>query len=157
MIYLGADHRGYALKEKLKLWLEQLGYQYEDCGALEYNKDDDYPDFAELVREKIAQSQRGLTSYLEVKPQGILICGSGIGMAVAANKIKGIRAGTAINPKQIAEAVNDEDLNVLTLSADFISEDQAKAIIKIFLKTTFAGAKRFQRRLEKIKEIETRN
>lgn len=157
MIYLGADHRGYELKEKLKPWLEQLGYQYEDCGALEYDKDDDYPDFAKLVGEKVAQFQRGLTSNLEVKPQGILICGSGIGIAVAANKIKGIRAGTAINPEQIAVAVNDEDLNVLAIPANYLDEETTKEIIKSFLETKFSGEERHQRRLEKIKEIETHN
>ncbi|MEK7506502.1 MAG: RpiB/LacA/LacB family sugar-phosphate isomerase, partial [Patescibacteria group bacterium] len=132
MIYLGADHRGYELKEKLKPWLEEWNYQYEDCGAFEYNKDDDYPDFAKAVAQKVA-----LAHEVEPRdyPRGILICGSGIGVAIAANKIKGVRAGTAASPEQIKMAVNDEDLNILCLSADFLAADIAKEIIKTFLET----------------------
>ena len=74
MIYLGADHRGYELKEKIKQWLEELGYQYEDCGALQYDKNDDYPDFATAVARKLEDSPQA---------RGILICGSGIGICIA--------------------------------------------------------------------------
>ncbi len=147
MIYLGADHRGFELKEKIKTWLSEWGYQYEDLGALEYNKDDDYPDFAKAVAEKVigvdAEGNRG-----------ILICGSGIGVAIAANKIKGIRAGTAISAEQLHDSVNDEDTNVLALSADYLSEEQAQTIAKSFLETKFSGEERHVRRINKIKALE---
>jgi ribose 5-phosphate isomerase B len=157
MIYLGADHRGFQLKEKIKQWLDELDYKYEDKGAFEYNKDDDYPDFATAVSTAVALSLPALSQSNGSKgddSRGILICGSGIGVAIAANKIKGIRAGTAINAKQIHDSVNDEDLNVLAISADYTSEAEAKEIVKIFLETKFSGGKRHIRRVNKIKEIE---
>lgn len=145
MIYIGADHRGYQLKEKLKVFLSDLGFQYEDCGAFELNKDDDYPDFAKAVAEKVASNPDS---------KGILICGSGIGIAIAANKIKGIMAGTALNPIQIASAEGDEGLNVLALSSDFVSEEINKAIVKTFIDSKFSGAERHVRRVNKIKALE---
>ena len=145
MIYLGADHRGYELKEKAKQWLAELGYQYEDCGAFAYNKDDDYPDFATAVAQKVSA---------EAGNRGILFCGSGIGVAVAANKIKGIRAGTAAGPKQIKSAINDEDLNIVAISTDHTDENTVKEIIKTFLETKFSEEERHVRRINKIKQLE---
>lgn len=145
MIYLGADHRGFELKQKLKQWLDELGYKYEDMGAFEYNKDDDYPDFAKAVAEKVAENGDN---------KGILICGSGIGVTIAANKIKGIRAGTAMKPEQARASVNDEDLNVLAISADYTNENQAQEIVKAFLETKFSGEERHVRRINKIKNLE---
>lgn len=147
MIYLGADHRGYDLKEKVKQWLVDLGYEYEDCGAFEYDKNDDYPDFAKLVAKKVLEDSGA---------KGILICGSGIGIAIAANKFNGIRAGTASFPEQVRASVNDEDLNILALSADYLDQDTARKIVKEFLETKFSGLERHIRRLNKIKEIESK-
>jgi ribose 5-phosphate isomerase B len=141
MIYLGADHRGFELKNKIKNFLEELGYDYEDLGASIYNKEDDYPDFAKLVGERVTENPEN---------KGILICGSGIGIAIAVNKIKGIRAGTILKPEQARAAVNDEDLNILALSADYLSEDEAKEIVKTFLETKFSNEERHQRRIKKI-------
>jgi len=144
MIYIASDHRGFQLKERIKLYLKELGYAYEDLGASIYNKEDDYPDFAKLVGERVAENPEN---------RGILICGSGVGIAVSANKIKGIRAGTILKPEQAKAAVNDEDLNILSLSADFLSEDEAKEIVKTFLETKFSGEERHKRRIEKINLI----
>lgn len=144
MIYLGADHRGFELKEKLKIFLAGLDYEYEDLGASIYNKEDDYPDFAKLVGEKVAENPEN---------RGILICGSGVGIAVAANKIKGVRAGTILKPEQARAAVNDEDLNVLALGADYLTEDQAKEIVRTFLETKFSGEERHKRRIWKLSHL----
>ncbi len=144
IIYLGADHRGFELKEKIKERLSEWGYQYKDMGAFEYDKDDDYPDFAKAVAGKVA---------VELDAKGILICGSGVGVVIAANKIKGIRAGTAIDAKQIKDSVNDEDTNILGISADYLSK-QAEEIVKTFLETKFSGEARHLRRINKIKELE---
>ncbi|OGN12612.1 MAG: hypothetical protein A3C71_01375 [Candidatus Yanofskybacteria bacterium RIFCSPHIGHO2_02_FULL_43_15c] len=144
MIYLGTDHRGFALKEKIKQWLSEWGYQYEDMGAFEYNQDDDYPDFAKAVAEKVAA---------ESDTRGILVCGSGVGVVIAANKIKGIRAGTAISAPQMKDSVSDENTNILGISADYLSE-QAQEIVKAFLETKFSGEERHIRRIEKIKILE---
>lgn len=149
MIYLGTDHRGFTLKEKAKRWLVDLGYQFEDMGAFEYNKDDDYPDFAEAVANKVVSSKGQVV-------RGILICGSGIGVAIAANKIRGIRAGTAATPEQVKASVSDEDLNILCLSADYLPDAEvvAKEIIETFLKTKFSGEERHVRRINKIEQLE---
>ena len=91
MIYLASDHRGLQLKDKIKSWLNEWSVECEDLGPFEYNKDDDYPDFAKAVGVKVAADDGS---------RGILICGSGIGIDVAANKIDGIRAGTVAEPEQ---------------------------------------------------------
>ncbi len=149
MIYIGADHRGFELKEKIKSWLSEWGHEYEDVGALEYDKDDDYPDFATAVATAVALSlSKGENA------RGILICGSGIGVAIVANKIKDIRAGTAMKPEQVIASVNDEDLNVLSLSSDYLTEEEAKEITKAFLGAKFSNQERHIRRVNKIKELE---
>ncbi|PJE51479.1 MAG: ribose-5-phosphate isomerase [Candidatus Yanofskybacteria bacterium CG10_big_fil_rev_8_21_14_0_10_36_16] len=145
MIYIGSDHRGYELKGKIKNWLSEQGFECEDLGPAEFNKDDDYPDFAKAVAEKVASSEGS---------RGILICGSGVGVAIAANKIKGIRAGTILSPEQVKASVNDEDLNVLALSADYVDEEINQEIIKAYLDSNFSGEERHVRRLNKIKEME---
>ena len=152
MIYIGADHRGFELKEKIKSWLSAWGHEYEDCGALEYNKDDDYPDFAKEVAEAVTLRQ---AQGQDVK--GILVCGSGIGVAIAANKIKNARAGTAMKPEQVKASVNDEDLNMVALPADYLNDDEAEKIIKVFLETKFSNAERHVRRVDKIKKLEEQN
>ena len=149
MIYLGADHRGYELKKKAKQWLEDWGYAYEDCGAFEYNKDDDYPDCAKAVAEEVV----GTAGDTE-NNRGILFCGSGIGVCIAANKIKGVRAGTATSSKQIKAAVSDEDLNIVAISSDYTDEKTAKNVIKTFLETKFSGEERHIRRINKINNLE---
>lgn len=145
MIYIGADHRGYELKEKIKSWLLEWHFEYEDEGALSLNQDDDYPDFAEAVARKVAASPGN---------KGILLCGSDIGVTVAANKIKGIRAGGATIPDQIRAAVYDDDINILTLGADYLDEKKTQEIVKIFLETEFSKGERFIRRIGKIKKLE---
>ena len=148
MIYIGSDHRGFALKEKLKNLLTEWGYDYEDVGPFEYNKDDDYPNFGEAVARKVASN---------LGNRGILICGSGVGIDVAANKIDGIRAGTISEPEQARASVHDENLNILSLSADFLSEEKAIEIAKAFLEAKYGKEERYERRLEEIKNIESNN
>jgi len=149
VIYIGADHRGYNLKGKIKEWLSEWGRDYEDVGALTFDPADDFPDFAAAVGKAVA-----LSLSKEQKNRGILICGSGIGIAIAANKIKGVRAGTAANPKQAEAAVHDEDMNVLSLSADFLNEKEAKDIVQAFIEAKFGNEERYNRRLNKIEALE---
>ena len=144
MIYIGADHRGFELKEKLKDFFDELGYDYEDMGALEHNPNDDYPEFAKKVAEHI----------LHPDDRGIVICGSGVGVDEVANKIPGVRCGLAMNKDQIKAARHDDDINVLALAADFTSEDDTKEIVKIFLDTDFADEDRYKRRIQQITDIE---
>lgn len=144
MIYIGADHRGFELKEKLKEFFDELSFEYEDLGALELNPDDDYPEFALKVAKSI----------IDQEDRGIVICGSGVGVDEVANKVSGIRCGLAINKDQIRAARHDDDINVLALAADVTSEEDAKEIVKIFLDTDFSGEDRYKRRIHEVENIE---
>jgi ribose 5-phosphate isomerase B len=146
MLYLGADHRGFELKEKIKKFLEELAHDYEDLGAFGYNKDDDYVDFAAEVAEKVAQDPAA--------NKGVLFCRSGAGMDFTANKFRGVRAFIGFNPEQVRLARNDDDVNILVLASDFMNEKEAKDIVEMFLDTPFEGQERFVRRINKIKELE---
>jgi len=133
------------LKEKLKQKLIEWRYDYEDIGPFEYNKDDDYPDFAKLVAEKVSASDGS---------RGILICGSGVGVSAAANKVKGIIAGTMFDPEQVRASVADESTNVIGLSNDYLSEEKNIEIAKAFLESKFSGGERHVRRVKKIRDLE---
>jgi len=148
MIYIGSDHRGFALKEKIKAWLAEWNYQHEDLGANNFDPNDDYTTFAEQVAKKI---QSDKSSF------GILLCGSGVGVDIAANKFDGIRASMGKSSDQVKAGRNDDDINVLVIASDFTNENEAKDMVKIFLETKFDEADRHIRRLTKIKEIEKNN
>lgn len=142
-IYLGADHRGFELKEKIKTWLAEWGYTHEDMGNEKYEAEDDFPDYAVAVAEAIQQHGG----------KGILSCSSG-GMAMVANKFKGIRAVEVWNEQTAAHASAHDNANVLMLPANFVTDDQAKAMVKIWLETKMEMGEKYQRRLAKIKQIE---
>lgn len=146
MLYIGADHRGYNLKEELKKFLEQKKVKFQDLGNLEYDKEDDYPDFAKKVAEKISSNSK--------KDKGILICGTGIGMSIAANKFKGIRAGICLSGYMAKKAVEANDINILCLAADITDVGTSKKIIQESLKSKFKKEECYKRRLGKISEIE---
>jgi len=147
-IYLGADHRGYLLKEKIARFLFEKGYSFEDMGALSLSPDDDYPLYAEKVASMIASSP---------KDRGILVCGSGVGVLVVANKFDGVRAGLGINKEQVVAARNDDDINVLALASDFTDEKQALEMVLAFLETPFSGKAKHKKRIEDISRIEANN
>lgn len=142
-VYIGADHRGFALKKYL---ISQLSsYDVVDMGAVTHEPQDDFVDFATLVGRKVASDSLG---------RGILICGSGAGMCIAANKIAGIRCSVGHNSDEIRASRHDDDINVLALPSDFISQDEAIDIVKAFLTTEFAPEERFIRRIAKTMELE---
>lgn len=147
-IYLGADHRGYLLKEKIARFLFEKGYSFEDMGALSLDPDDDYPLYAEKVASMIASS---------TKDMGILVCGSGVGVLIVANKFDGVRAGLGINKEQVVAARNDDDINVLALASDFTDEKQALEMVSAFLETPFSGKAKHKKRIEDISRIEANN
>lgn len=150
-IYLGADHRGFKLKEKIKNWLSEWGYKYQDLGAFELNNLDDYPDFIFLVAEKVSQDPKN--------NKGIILGASGQGEAIAANKLKGVRAVVYYGgpEKIITLAREHNDSNILSLGASFLSEKTAKKAVKLWLETKFSGHLRHRRRINKIKETENNN
>lgn len=144
MVYIGADHRGYKLKKEMKRWLEEWGEEVVDLGNSKYDTDDDYADYAIAVAEKVAIE----------RAKGILICASGVGMAVAANKVKGVRAGLCTNRKMARMAREDDDINILCLGADLVSMEKNKLIARAFLKTVFSSSEKHIRRIQKIKKYE---
>jgi len=143
MIYLGADHAGFYLKEELKKYLERLGYESDDLGNKKLDLEDDYPDFALKLAEKV----------VETDGKGILICATGFGMAMAANKVKGIRAAVCWDDFTALQSREHNNANVLCLGSKIIDLETAKKIVRIWLETDFSDDERHVRRLEKIKEI----
>jgi len=141
-IYLGADHRGFKLREHLKRSLVDAGYTVVDLGNTVLDASDDYPDFARAVAVKVAE--------LPTENRGIVICGSGVGMDIVSNKTPGIRAAYGMSPVEVQAARKDDDVNVLALAADFTDEAAAFAMTKAFLETPFDGEERHQRRIDKI-------
>lgn len=146
MIYIGADHRGFELKAKINQWLKNREYKFEDLGAYEYNAWDDYADFAFDLALKVTENPNG--------NRGILICDSGVGMDIAANKVKGIRAGLGFAPDQVHEARKDDNINVLVLAADNTDEVLGVELVDKFLNTDFVESDKYLRRVEKISRYE---
>ena len=149
-IFLGADHRGFELKEKLKEWLKDHGHAVEDCGAHALDPADDYVDFAAAVAKEMAVATAS-------EARGILICGSGHGMDVVANKFKGVSAALATDVASAIQERQHDDNRVIVLASDSLIPPAALDIVKAWLDTPFSGEERHVRRLEKIEEIEEKN
>jgi len=145
MLYIGSDHGGFKLKEKIKEFLVKKEYEFDDLGNSEFDAKDDYPDFAFLVGEKVAE---------HASNKGILLCRSSAGMVIAANKVKGIRAVAVSNKKEAEHAVLHNDANIIALAGDWLTEKEILGIVDIFLETEFKKEKRHVRRLKKISDYE---
>lgn len=144
-IAVAADHGGFELKGTVVNQLKHLGHQVVDLGAHQYDKDDDYPDFARYVAQALQHKQAD---------RGIIICGSGVGACITANKHKGIRAGICHDTYSAAQGVQHDDMNVLCLGARIVGEALAKALVEAFIQASFDPGERFTRRLEKVNAIE---
>jgi ribose 5-phosphate isomerase B len=147
IIYIGSDHGGFKMKELLKKWLMDKAYEVGDMGPAQYVEEDDYPDTAAAVARKVSQAEPG-------QARGILICRSGAGVDIVANKFRGVRSVLAISTDHIYQARHDDDVNVLSIAADFTDEAVVPKIVQIFLSTPFAKEGKYTRRLNKISEIE---
>ncbi|OYW83777.1 RpiB/LacA/LacB family sugar-phosphate isomerase [Candidatus Saccharibacteria bacterium 32-49-10] len=147
-IYLGADHQGFYLKEKLFAYLAKHGYDVEDVGGRELDPADDFPEFAQLAAMKLIGED-------DKDPRAILLCGGGQGMAMAANRFRGIRAAVVWDAFEARMARNDNDSNVLCLPARVLEDDEAawQGIVETWLNTPFAGAARYRRRNAQIDEV----
>ncbi len=142
-IIIGSDHAGFDLKQEIKRHLKDLNYEFEDLGC--YSKEScDYPDYGFKVAERVAKENG----------KGILICGSGIGMSIAANKVKGVRAALCQNEEEAKLSREHNNSNILCLGARIISPENAKNIVKIWLETKFSGEERHERRIKKITNFE---
>ena len=145
-IYLGSDHNGYQYKQDLSMALRNAGHEVIDDGNLSIDPNDDFPQFAGKV-------VTDLLGDAEPDVKGILICGSGQGMVMAANRFKGIRASLCWNLEEARASRNDDDSNVLCLSSRYLSIDEAQSIVTTFLQTPFAGAPRFTRRIQELDQL----
>lgn len=143
-VLIASDHAGFRLKEKIKKYLERNKIQYKDMGTDSLDSVD-YPDYALKVAEEVAKDRN---------KRGILICGTGTGMTIAANKVKGIRAAAAYDPYSAKMSRVDNDTNVLGLRGRFFPLKKIKKIINIWLNTPFSGEERHKRRLRKIGDYE---
>ncbi|EKD24162.1 MAG: hypothetical protein ACD_81C00090G0002 [uncultured bacterium] len=146
IIYIGADHRGFALKEVLKGHLIDAGQEVVDMGNDILEEGDDYPVFATAVADAVSDNP--------FEDRGILICGSGVGVDIVANKFIDLRCALTASVEQIKAARTDDDVNVLALAADFIEEETAKNIATAFIETPYDGAENHQRRIDMITELE---
>jgi ribose 5-phosphate isomerase B len=147
-IYIGSDHKGFELKEKIAKWLFEMKYEFVDLGANTFDPQDDYTKYAEEVALLVRDNEGS---------KGVLLCGSGVGVDIVANKFDGIRASIGKNVQQVHAGRNDDNMNVLVLAADYTSEKEAKAMLIAFLETKFSGKDRYEKRLEEIERIEANN
>lgn len=145
-IAIGSDHAGFDLKMELIPWLKSRGIEAIDVGT--HNREPaDYPDFARAVGRSVVTGQA---------ERGIIVCGSGVGANVAANKIKGIRAAICHDTFSARQGVEDDDMNVLCIGARIIGAELAREVCAAFLGATFSKLERHQRRLNKVLEIEAK-
>ncbi len=144
MIYLGADHRGFKLKEEIKKFLAEKKYEFLDMGNVKYEPNDDYTDFAKLVAQKVSEKPE--------ENKGVLICGSGVGVDIAANKFKGVRSALADDVQTAKQSREHDDTNVLSLPADEVNFELAKKIITVWLETPFSNGEKYKRRINKIEQ-----
>lgn len=143
IIYIGADHNGFELRAELMRYLTQAGYDVHDDGNERLDPEDDYPVFAARVVNDVLAST-------DEDARGILICGSGQGIMIAANRYKGIRACLGYDLESVRSARNDDDCNVLALPAKILKDDQANTIVEAFLNTPFGDAPRYTRRIKEL-------
>ena len=144
-IAIASDHGGFPLKADLTQWLQAEGHEVLDLGAHQLEPDDDYADYARYVGQAIQHDQAD---------RGVLLCGSGVGACVAANKMKGVRASVCHDAYSAHQGVEHDALNVLCLGARVIGPSLAVDLVKAFLSATYQPAPRFERRLEKVRAIE---
>lgn len=147
-IFLGADHRGYEMKEHIARWLFELNFEFEDLGAPSLDPNDDYTKYATEVASLVAKRPHS---------KGVLLCGSGVGVDVVANKFDGIRASIGKSVLQVKAGRRDDDMNILVIAADFTIEKEAKGMLIAFLETKYDDSVRHERRLEDIEKIEANN
>jgi ribose 5-phosphate isomerase B len=145
-IYIGADHNGFEMKRGLLESLTRAGYAVVDTGDTMLDPEDDYPQFA-------ARTIAAMKASDDDQARGILICGSGQGICIAANRFKGIRAALAWNMEEVHASRNDDDCNVLCLPARYMKLEEALRLIEAWLVAPFAGAPRFKRRIKELDEL----
>lgn len=145
VVVMGADHGGFKMKEKLRVWLEKKGWEVDDVGAKSFDGKDDFVDYGKKVAVKVME---------EKEVRGIVLCRNGVGMDIVSNRHGGVRCVLGFDNRQVKRARRDDDVNVLAIPADYVSTRKAKGLVGVFLKTKFSGKKRYKRRLKKLVEID---
>lgn len=154
MIYIGSDHGGYELKEKVKKWLIEAGHEIQDVGPDHIDPEDDYPVYAFQVAEAVGSTDNPEKPWKD-RNKGILICRSSVGVVIAANKVIGVRAASLYDETVAKHSRTNDDVNVMGLSGDWMTDDaKAQLIIKTWLTTEFTHETRHQRRIDEISEYE---
>jgi len=146
VVYIGADHRGFELKNKLIEYLKNKEILVEDMGNDHQDPEDDFPVFASQVSKKVQKKTE--------ENKGIVICGSGVGVSITANKFKGIRCVLGFNSDQVKSAVEHNQVNVLALGADYVDFNQAKELVEKFLNTPVNRQEKYQKRINMISSFE---
>jgi len=144
-IFIGADHRGFDLKNRLIEYLQEKNIRVEDMGNYQYDPEDNYPDFAQKVAQAVLQNP---TKFL-----GIVICASGVGVCIAANRYHGIRCAVGFDTDQVRHTRENDHVNVLALPSDYIEFEKAKALVDAFLESTPNQAQKYLARIKKLDEI----
>lgn len=145
IVAFGCDHAGFPLKPRILRAITEAGHEVLDCGAHEVIPDDDYPDYARAVGGAVTDGRA---------ERGVIVCGSGVGVAVAASKIPGIRAAMCHDTYSARQGVEHDAMNVLTLGARVVGEELAAELVAAFLAARFSGVERHRRRLAKVEELE---
>ena len=140
-VAVGVDHGGYPLKERVVCLLKELGHEVSDVGAHEFDPSDDYPDCALKAAHLLASGSA---------QRAIIICGSGVGASVAANKVRGVRAAVCHDLYSAAQGVEHDDMNALCMGARIVDEEMAARLVTAFLSAEFSGEERHERRLRKV-------
>ena len=144
-VAISADHAGFKLKGEIVRWLKSEGHLVKDLGAHVMDPDDDYPDFAVAVAKSLGSGE---------SEKGVIICGSGVGACITANKVRGIRACLCHDTYTARQGVEHDDMNVVCIGGRVIGIDLAKAVLEAFLEASFIPEPRFQRRLDKLAQVE---
>ena len=144
-IAVGADHAGYELKAPLVELLTGLGHEVSDVGTHQYDPLDDYPDFSQAVAERVVGGE---------VDRGVIVCGSGVGACVAANKVRGIRAAVCHDTYSARQGVEHDDMNVLCLGLRVVGDELAKELVTVYVSASFSGEERHRRRLDKVFAME---
>ena len=148
-VAVGGDHAGFEMKNLIAEHVRALGHTVDDAGAYEYDALDDFPDFSEAVAVRVAEGRA---------ERGLIVCGSGVGASVAANKVRGVRAGLCHDTYSARQGVEHDDMNVVCIGARIIGEELAKEVVTAFLSARFIeGEEKYVRRLNKVLDIERRN
>ena len=145
-IAIGADHAGYGLKAPITELLKSLGHEVADVGAYEHDSTDDYPDYARAVAESVASDQ---------VERGVMLCGSGVGACVTANKVRGVRACVCHDTYSARQGVEHDDMNLLCLGSRIVVEELARELVTAFVSASFSGEDRHRRRLGKVLAMES--